>query len=132
MKLDPVQGKIIKILDNERIIVNVGYNDGVVKGMKFYIFSEGDEVNDPETNISLGRIEIIKHRVIVIQVQDKFSIMRSNEFFSPPVERFFIGSTASRKMRTFNIEETCKDAISLNKCIHVGDKVKQEIIFSNN
>lgn len=68
-----VVGKVIKILDSYRVVINLG-KDKVQKGQKFIIYDEGEEVTDPDTKTSLGKIEILKAKVEIEHVQDKFSI----------------------------------------------------------
>jgi hypothetical protein len=72
--------KVAAVQDEFRIVINAGAEDNVREDMTFVIFDEGDEIIDPETGNSLGRVETVKGRVEVIHVQSKMSIARSSEF----------------------------------------------------
>ena len=74
-----ITGKVAKIVDDSHLVLNVGEIHGVTKGMKFVIFDEGDEVADPETGESLGKMEIVKGEVIVEHPQERISLAASTE-----------------------------------------------------
>jgi hypothetical protein len=67
-------GKIAHIIDETHVILNIGSNQGVKLNQIFLIYQEGDEVFDPDTNESLGKVEITKGRIIVEHVQEKMAI----------------------------------------------------------
>jgi hypothetical protein len=67
-------GKIAHIIDETHVILNIGSNHGVKLNQIFLIYQEGDEVFDPDTNESLGKVEISKGRINVEHVQDKMAI----------------------------------------------------------
>jgi hypothetical protein len=72
-----VEGKVAKILSHREIVINRGKQSGVKKGMRFEIFDpEGEEVWDPDTGETLGRVEDIKARAEVTEVRDRFSVAR--------------------------------------------------------
>lgn len=52
-------GKVVKIIDDYSIVINKGYADGVVKSNRFLIYRLGEELFDPDTNESLGTLEIV-------------------------------------------------------------------------
>ncbi len=54
-----ISGKVVKIIDDYRIVINKGYADGVVKSNRFLIYRLGEELFDPDTNESLGTLEIV-------------------------------------------------------------------------
>ena len=70
---EPIIGKIAKIQDKYRVIINKGAEDGVTKNMKFYAYEEGEEIIDPDTNNIIEREEILKAHLNVIHVQEKIS-----------------------------------------------------------
>lgn len=71
----PIEGKIARILDEYTVVVNVGRSQGVCEGMPFVIFGvSDDEVKDPDSGESLGRLETVKGYVSATHVQDKVSI----------------------------------------------------------
>ena len=75
--LEHISGKVIKIINLFSVIIDVGTNEGVKRGMKFIIYEEGDEIKDPTSNNSLGRLELVKGTVEVEHVQTNFSLTSS-------------------------------------------------------
>ncbi|MBN2091785.1 hypothetical protein JW964_19375 [candidate division KSB1 bacterium] len=67
-------GKVAHIIDETRVILNIGEKQGVKLDQIFLIYQEGDEVFDPDTNESLGKVELPKGRVVVEHVQEKMAI----------------------------------------------------------
>lgn len=120
-------GKIIKILDNKRVIVNLGYKDGVKKDMRFIIYAEGEEIIDPESKTSLGKREIVKHEIRAIHIQEKFSIMESDIWVRPnPTLISIFDPSGNMTQKDFLLRETVKtEAVDL--AIKVGDLVKQDV-----
>lgn len=72
-----IQTKVARIDSDTRLILAAGRDKGVKEGMTFVIYELGDEIFDPETSRSLGRIEHIKGRVTVDHVQDHLCIART-------------------------------------------------------
>ena len=68
-----IVGKVAQIVDENLIVLNVGVQHGVLPGMRMVVFEEGDEVHDPATQKSLGRVELVKGVVEVIHVQEHMS-----------------------------------------------------------
>ncbi|MBI1390284.1 MAG: hypothetical protein GC154_17730 [bacterium] len=70
-----IWGKILRILDEQRIIVSAGFEQGVGPGDHFHIIQIGEEINDPESGEALGQLHTIKAEVAAVHVQDKISLM---------------------------------------------------------
>jgi len=122
-----LKGKVLKILDPYSVIVNIGYNDGIQKDMKFIIYTLGEEIYDPETNDVIDKLEIIKHRMRVVQIQEKFSILKSDEY---NFQRNFLihafGNEPFKTLKELNLNEKVKFNDE-NKKIIVGDLVRQDV-----
>jgi len=71
--------KVASLIDDIRIVINRGSNSGVSIGDRYLIYSIGQEILDPDTKQSLGRIEIVKGRGEVIHVQENISIIQTTE-----------------------------------------------------
>ena len=123
-----ITGKVIRILDEYSLIINVGAKHGVKKGMKFIVYEEGDEIIDPETNKSLGKLEFVKGTIEVVNVQENFSLAMSAEFYPETTIKeltFALTRFGGRRKRLpvdENVIEPLQTPVS-NK-IKVGDKVK--------
>ncbi|MHC4253312.1 MAG: hypothetical protein ACYS9X_29685 [Planctomycetota bacterium] len=76
-----IEGLIARILNDESVVINRGSAHGVKEGMRFAIFTELDEVKDPETGSSMGRLELVKARVVASHVQENMTICEAE----PPV-----------------------------------------------
>ena len=73
--LKPIEGKVIKILDEYNIVINLGWKDGLADGMNVVVFAPGsEEVKDPNTGESLGYLELVKAHLKVAHVQERCSI----------------------------------------------------------
>lgn len=81
-----IEGKVAKILDDQRLIVNVGHAQGVTQGMVFCIFAPVEEVKDPETGEALGQWEAVKGYVQAIHPQDRLSVCRAFKPSRPKTE----------------------------------------------
>jgi len=79
MEKDSIHGKVVKIICNSMLVINVGSEHGVTKGMKFIIYNQGDEIIDPDTQKALGKIELVKAQVEVIHIQEKMSLAATPE-----------------------------------------------------
>lgn len=76
--------KVVHVIDQENVVINAGANDGIKRGNKFIIYGVGDEIIDPDSKESLGNLEIVRGEGIVVHVQEKMCIVRSNEYASEP------------------------------------------------
>ena len=73
-----IEGKVAIILTARELIINIGNNQGVREGMKFKIMAkEVLEIPDPDGGDILGSLDREKVRVMVTEVQDKFSICKT-------------------------------------------------------
>ena len=69
-----IEGRVARILSDEGVVLNRGSSHGVREGTRFVIFTELDDVPDPETGGSLGKLELVKARVVATHVQEKMCI----------------------------------------------------------
>lgn len=106
--------RVIKILDSETIVLNIGFKDGIQRKENFEIYSIGKNIKDPFTNEDLGTLDNIKEYVTADVVLEKMCICRShcdidNTTLSPPNKVLEIEA----KQMTNDIERT--------KTIKIGD-----------
>ncbi len=75
-----IEGKVTRILDEYRIVINVGRIDEVKEGMVFVVFTQSeDEIKDPDSGEVLGKLENVKDYISVAHVQDRFSTCVARE-----------------------------------------------------
>lgn len=71
----PIRGKVARVLNNKKVALNKGVNDGVMVGMVFSILSPyGSDITDPDTGETLGSVEMSKATVKVTDVQERLSV----------------------------------------------------------
>lgn len=92
--------KVVKVIDEFNAVINYGSNDGAQKGQKFLIYALSDEeIIDPDTNESLGFLEIVRGTGEVINVQERMSTIKSATYKKTPPnivhkrDPFSIGTT---------------------------------------
>lgn len=73
------EAKIATVVDQYRVVINAGRADGVKVGQRFLIYKIGDEVVDPDTKESLGRLEVVKGIGEAIHVQEKIATLQTTE-----------------------------------------------------
>ena len=73
--VEPIRGKVARVLNAREVALNKGSDDGVKVGMVFKILSsKGSDIKDPDTGESIGSVDIEKTRVRVTAVQDRVSV----------------------------------------------------------
>lgn len=70
--------KIVKIIDDYKLVINAGYEDGICENQKYLVYEVSDEeIFDPDTKKSLGFLELVKGTGKVTHVQEKMSTIES-------------------------------------------------------
>ena len=73
--VEPIRGKVARVLSIREVALNKGSVDGVRIGMVFKILSsKGSEITDPDTGEVIGSVELEKTSVRVMSVQDRVSV----------------------------------------------------------
>lgn len=127
-KFEPIMAKVVKIIDKYTVIIDAGYKNGVSSGMKFVIYSEGDEIQDLD-GASLGNVEFPKAQVEITHVQEKMSVAKSATFevtYNPLVDiatalEFSYSTRKELPVSPDSIEKVAQ----VDNTIRVGDKVRQ-------
>jgi len=70
--------KVAKVLDPFTIVLNKGGRDGVKVGQRVLVYSIGEEIFDPDTKESLGRLEVVKGTGKVSHVQPQMATVASD------------------------------------------------------
>lgn len=70
--------KIVKIIDEYKVVVNAGIND-VIENSTLEVYEPGVEVFDPDTNESLGTLDYIKAKLKVVDVLPKMCICENRD-----------------------------------------------------
>ena len=76
---------IAYVIDDKRLAINRGERHGVRLGQRFLVYNLSDEeILDPVTKKSLGRLEIFKGTGRVVHVQDTISTIESDRPAASP------------------------------------------------
>lgn len=73
------QIRVVRVIDDLTLVLNIGSDRGVSKGDIFLVYYvEPEEIIDPNTGESLGKLEIVRGSGSVIHVQEKMCTIKSN------------------------------------------------------
>lgn len=67
--------RVAKVLDEHRLVINRGADQGIEAGARFLIYEAGEEIHDPDSGESLGALELVKGEAVVDHVQARLSIL---------------------------------------------------------
>ena len=71
--------QVASILSDDReVVLNRGAKDGIRKGQRYLIYRLGDDIADPSTGESLGRIELVAGTGTVVHVQELMCTVQSD------------------------------------------------------
>lgn len=74
-QVEPIRGKVARVLNSREVALNRGARDGVKLGMVFSILGEaGSEIIDPDTGEVLGSVDRPKVRVKVKVLKDRIAV----------------------------------------------------------
>lgn len=54
-----ITGKVVQVISDYKVVINKGFEDGVTMSNRFLIYRLGGEILDPDTQKSLGILEIV-------------------------------------------------------------------------
>ena len=74
-----ITGKVVKIADMNTIVINKGSADGVTEGNRFLIYHLGEELFDPDTQESLGTLEIVCGEGKPTHIQEHMTTLASDK-----------------------------------------------------
>ncbi|MCU0611710.1 MAG: peptidoglycan-binding protein [Candidatus Eisenbacteria bacterium] len=74
-----IEGSVVKVDPDGAIYVGLGSKQGMRKGMKLHVFTEGDPIVHPVTGASLGRTRRSKSQVVLTEVMEMYSVARPVE-----------------------------------------------------
>lgn len=101
-----INGRVAAILNDYKVIMDKGYNDGVRKDMTFVLYEDGDDIKDPTTGEVLDKEMKVKYTLWVAHVQEKMTTL-----YSADIEMKFFSLGPSRKKL---------------KGIKIGDPIRQD------
>ena len=119
-----IGGIIVKIVDEHTVVIDRGHEHGVEEDMRFVIFELGDEIMDPDTRTSLGKLEHVKAKIKVTNVQEKFSTAETYKTYTMPILPPFLNTTVREELPLD--KETIASLQKLPRTsVKIGDLVRQ-------
>ena len=112
-----------KILDKYSLVINRGREHGVTEDMRFVIYQEGETIIDPDGGKTLGKLEIVKGKVKIDNVQEKISTAKSDRFHSTGFQDLALSFNKPQRA-PLNIDENADFSQKELSAIKVGDKVR--------
>lgn len=74
------KGRVVKLLEEgsavSTLVIDIGSEHGLPKGAEVVVYVLGEEIVDPETNESLGKLEIVRGTGTVEHVQTRMAIVK--------------------------------------------------------
>lgn len=114
----PLEGKVVEIIDEYKIVLNLGESHGVKPGTKFQIVAPPLEIKDGDS--LLGNLQFIKATVQITQVFDKFSVAENVEVYTEHLFQVPVIFKTSTKKLPVRVTET-----KIETEIKIGDKAIQ-------
>jgi len=122
--LDLIEGKVAKILDKYSLVINRGREHGVTEDMRFVIYQEGETIIDPDGGKTLGKLEIVKGKVKIDNVQEKISTAKSDIFYRAGFQELAFSMNKPERAPLYIDEDENVSQKELS-AIRIGDKVRQ-------
>jgi len=121
-KAEGIKGNVAGILDDYTLVLNIGSENSVRPGMKFVIYEVGEPIIDPETKKELGKLELVKGFVEVINVQPNLCTVISSEM---KTESLGIFSIQKVQRVALQIDERTMKVNQNQLKIKIGDIARQ-------
>jgi hypothetical protein len=112
---------VVKVIDDSTVVINAGKAD-IHNNDLFIVYKEDDEIFDPITAESLGKLQIIKGTAKVLHIQDNMTTIKSNktkniQTKTTPIMRTF-GPFTSETVQT-ELED-----LPFDRYVEIGDIVE--------
>lgn len=72
-------GRVIKVIDEYKVVINRGSAEGVSMSNRFLIYYLGEELFDPDSKDSLGILEIVCGEGRPIHIQEHITTLITNK-----------------------------------------------------
>jgi hypothetical protein len=78
------EATVVEVVDEYTCAINRGARSGLKVGDRYLVYGVGNELADPDTGESLGRLELVRGRGKVIHVQERLATIESLETVKNP------------------------------------------------
>lgn len=124
----PIQ--VIKIIDDQLIVINAGSDDGITADDIFEIYEAGMEIIDPISKENLGFMDLIKAKIEIAELYPKMALCQNEEILTSsvltPIDNFM--TRKQRKSLNINPLDISGGFEDSDRIISVGDFVRKRRI----
>lgn len=109
-KEEPLQGRVAKILNARELVINIGQEHGVMKGMIFAVLEESPlTIQDPSTGEVLGELDREKVRVKATEILPRMTVCKTYRQVGGSIDWRLFEQMGVNTRREPPIIETLKD-----------------------
>lgn len=125
--MSKIQCKVVKIINEHLIVINAGANKGLRKGRKLEIYVPGEPIVDPETNESLGTLDLIKATIVVKDLFEKMSVCENDDSITKSTFSALIALQGTSYPKNFKVDplDITGGYSDKDRTIRVGDLVRE-------
>ena len=117
------QLKVVHVIDDYKVAINAGSNSGIKLGQRYLVYKlSSEEIIDPDSNTSLGFLEIVKGSGKVVHVQETMCTLESDSYATPT--KRIVRKSPLVSVLADSIEETEQEQLPYDHP-KVGDLVKR-------
>jgi hypothetical protein len=102
--MQAVKGKIVKILTEKALVIDLGLKDGIQLNDTVHVISEGEEITDPDSGKAIENLQYIKGILHISHIQD--SIATCAPMSAPKSEESSLYRTVSSDMARVAMENS--------------------------
>ena len=131
-RIEPIRGKVARILNSREVALNIGREQGVKPGMFLEILSpKGFEIPDPDTGEILGSVALPKVRVKITRIEDNVSVASTYRTKrvtpgKPPLNQTIKWETYYESLKNqAAFEKAMEDLDEADSYVSTGDPVVQ-------
>lgn len=122
---------VIEIIDDKRILIDYGIEDGAEEGEKVIVYTEGEEIIHPISKEPLGTYDTIKDTLEIVQTYNRFSLCMKIKRITVDINAL---AGINRKITTtehikINENEATHRKKPSKEAISVGDLVKVKSVL---
>ena len=119
--------KVVKIINEYKVVVNAGTNDLIKETDEFEIYEPGQIVFDPDTGENLGTLDFVKAKLCIVDIFPKMCVCENRDSESIPFVEIISTPSYTRKLPLdVEIRDISGGFESVSKKIHVGDLVRKK------
>ena len=117
--------KIVKIINEYKVIVNAGKNESILEDDIFEVYEPGHEVFDPDTKESLGTLDFIKAKLRVVDVLPKMCICENRDQRLKTLDSVINMTYNQKTPLNVDSKDISGGFEGINKKIRIGDFVRK-------